>query len=343
MLTALIRPAMRWTLIALSACLMLWGSAQAATLNIDAGQNLTFTLAATENGALTGTGNTLAFSSTMTITRTGAGVGFPGASGTGDYVVAAIQSITVNATSTAQFTLITLTNPLPTFTIGTGIASVVVNSNVITAGKVITISSPTTVGANVTFDTTSGVPAGADVIFNSAVTASANQTLTVKCGTSNATFQALGTTGNPLGALKVSAGTVELFGDIQLDGGGNMDFTGVTVATNTHTNNFSIKTDTTGGTLIGGSVLFGAGSLDPTSGANFDLTIDTTAGAGGTPGAVVLPKCGLNVNYGNITVTAGALTLNGANTIDSQTYKSSTINVASGNLSSTTGGGRFVD
>ncbi len=173
-------------------------------------------------------------------------------------------------------------------------------------------SSAVTLLADVTVDTdaTGGSSNAGNVLFASPGTVNGAFALTIDAtadGGGSGGGVTLGTLGatTPLAALDVSAAALILSGGISLDGGGNVDLTGIPAITLTA--NIAIDTDAAGGATDAGDVLLApAGAVN----GSRTLSINTTADGGGASGAVSLGAAGTSSPLTGLTVSAASLTLN---------------------------------
>jgi filamentous hemagglutinin family protein len=316
---------------------------QTLTVNAGAG-NVTFASAAIIGGTtgLTGlqvTGTTINLNSTALTVDGGAGgntITFTGATVLGANVTIDTDGTsdnnvnfagTVNAdNATTQNRTLTVTSGTGTATFG-GIlgatealadldvtaATINLNTTGITVndqgGNTATFTGDAVLGANVTINTDGAVDN--NVNFTSTINAdnatTQNRTLTVTAGTGTTTFGGIVGATQALADMDVSAGTINLNGNITVDdqGGNTVIFTGATVL------GANVAIDTDGAT--DNSLSFaGAGTINSASSATpRNLTLNS--GTGGT--VAVTGAVGSTALLGTVTITqSGGTTFNGAMT-----------------------------
>jgi filamentous hemagglutinin family protein len=210
-----------------------------------------------------------------------------------------------------------------------------------------------TLGNNVTIQTdvtADGIPAGS-ILFGAATTINGNApglTLSLNAFGAFSFFPffildpsgsvSLGRVGNttPLGALSVSGGSLTLNNDINVDGVGGVNFSGVSSVT-LNAATITIDSDATGGSTAAGNVNFGGAAIDGNAPGR-NLVVDATADGGGAGGTVSLGPVGQVIQpLGSLAVSGASITAQAVTTAGNQTYTADAMTL-NGNLSTSAGG-----
>jgi hypothetical protein len=194
---------------------------------------------------------------------------------------------------------------------GTGAQTVNVNAG---GGNTVTFNAPLVLAQNLTVNTDGAVDN--NVTFTNRInadTAATPRTLTVTTGSGTSTFQAgigSGVADRELDAVTLVSANVAITGDVLVNGGGNVNLTGVPNLT--FSDGARIDTDRTGGTTAAGSVLMAATTqANPPVAQNAAVTwtIDASADGGAASGNVQIGSVGdvtplqvFNVFGDNVTV-----------------------------------------
>ncbi|HEX2830690.1 MAG TPA: autotransporter-associated beta strand repeat-containing protein [Burkholderiales bacterium] len=179
-----------------------------------------------------------------------------------------------------------------------GAAAQTVNVNA-GGGNTITFNAPVVLAQNLTVNT-DGPAADNNVIFTNRInadTAAAARSLTVTTGSGTSRFQqgiGAGVADRELFAVTLSGASVDINGDVLVNGGGAVDLQGVTNLT--FSDGAKIDTDRTGGTTAAGNVLLASTTKANPATATFTApvtwTIDATADGGAASGNVQLGTIG---------------------------------------------------
>ncbi|HET7922521.1 MAG TPA: filamentous hemagglutinin N-terminal domain-containing protein, partial [Gammaproteobacteria bacterium] len=219
-----------------------------------------------------------------------------------------------------------LTSPVAVALSTSGVGGTIdLGSNILTTGKDITLTGPTTLGANATIDATNsgGVVTGANITLDAVDdTTAGSDSLTLNAGTTgNAILNgAFGAT-VALGAVNITAGANILLSNITT-AGGQITLSGPALIGSTTT----LDTTNANGTPGGADITFsGAGS---TIDGGSDLTL--TAGSGG---AIVLQGAvGGTTPLTSVTLSGNTANLQAVTTTGAQTYTGVTTTTLNGTL-----------
>jgi hypothetical protein len=250
------------------------------------------------NVSISGTVNADAASNdrTLTVTAGSGTVSFSGAVGSSQ----AVESLTVTSASSLSLGAVTTRDSGITLTASAITLSGDLKTDAQAAAGVVSISGPVILGGNVSIDT-NATTTDAAMTFNAGSSINAqtvgSQSLTLDAGTANITLQGVGTT-TPLGTVRaVSAGTINLNGNIVTRDSATIDLGGGSLQLNTN-----VTLDTTGGGVnpAGADVILAA--VNASSAAdNRDLSI--TAGTAGK--ARLTGTLGTTQRLDGLSVTAG--------------------------------------